>query len=45
VRPRELDTLEDGTPAPADTAEEDLFFPCCFRDASENRRVNGGEER
>jgi hypothetical protein len=45
VRARELATLEDGSPAPAGTADEDLFFPCCFRDAREIRRVHGGKER
>ena len=41
----ELATLDDGDPAPDGTADEDLFYPCCFRDASEIRRVIGGEER
>ena len=45
VEARELATLDDGSPAPAGTAYEDLFSPCCFRDSSEIRRVNGGEER
>ena len=45
VEARELAVLDDRSPAPAGTADEDLFFPCCFRDASEIRRVNGGEER
>jgi hypothetical protein len=45
VEARELATLEDGSPAPAGTVDEDLFFPCCFRDASEIRGVHGGEER
>jgi hypothetical protein len=34
---RELATLEDGSPAPEGTAEDDLWFPVCFRDASEIR--------
>jgi hypothetical protein len=44
---RELATLADGSPAPAPvgTADEDLFYLCCFRDASEIRRVAAGEER
>ncbi len=42
---RELATLEDGSPAPAGTADEDLFFPCCFRDASEIRHATDEEER
>ncbi len=33
----DLATLGDGSPAPAGTADEDLFYPCCFRDASEIR--------
>ena len=45
VRARELGTLEDGSPPPPEAADGDLFYPCCFRDASEIRRVNGGEER
>jgi hypothetical protein len=34
---RPLAVLEDGSPAPAGTAEDDLFYPCCWRDASEIR--------
>jgi hypothetical protein len=45
VEARELATLEDGSPAPAGTAGGDLFFPCCFRDATEIRLVCGGVER
>jgi hypothetical protein len=45
VQARELATLEDGSPAPAGTADGDLFFPCCFRDGSEIRRTIGGEKR
>ena len=30
-------TLDDGTPAPADANEEDVLYPCAFRDASEIR--------
>jgi len=45
VEARELATLDDGSPAPTGTADEDLFFPCCFRDASEIRRVNDEEQR
>jgi hypothetical protein len=41
----ELATLDDGSPAPAKTADEDLFYPCCFRDGSEIRRDTDGEER
>ena len=42
---RELAMLDDGRPAPDGTAGGDLFFPCCFRDASEIRRVTDGEDR
>ena len=45
VEVRELATLRDGSPAPAGTADEDLFYPCCFRDASELRLGTAGEER
>jgi hypothetical protein len=34
---RSLAVLDDGGPAPDGTAEDDLFFPCCWRDASEIR--------
>jgi hypothetical protein len=44
VEVRELATLDDSSPAPHSTADEDLFYPCCFRDASEIRRVTDGEE-
>ena len=45
VEARELAMLDDGRSAPDGTADQDLYFPCCFRDASEIRRVTGGEER
>src|ERR1039457_4275017 len=45
VEARKLATLDDGSPAPAGTADGDLFCPCCFRDASEIRRATDGEER
>jgi len=45
VEVRELATLDDGSPGPARAADEDLFHPCCFRDASEIRHVTDGEER
>lgn len=38
---RELAQLEDGTPAPDGTPDEDLYWPQAFRDASEIRRVAG----
>jgi hypothetical protein len=37
VEVRDLASLHDGRPAAAGTAEEDLFYPCCFRDATEIR--------
>ena len=45
VEARELAMLDDGGPAPDGTANEDLFYPCCFRDSSEIRHVNGGKDR
>jgi hypothetical protein len=45
VEASELATLCDGSPAPDGTADEDPFFPCCFRDATEIRRATDGEER
>ncbi len=42
---RMLGMLDDGQPAPNGTADQDLYFPCCFREASEIRRVTGGQER
>ena len=44
VEVRELAMLGNGSPAPVGTAHEDLFYPCCFRDASEIRRATDGEE-
>jgi len=45
VEARELAMLDDGRPALDGIADQDLYFSCCFRDASEIRRVIGGEER
>ena len=45
VEVRELAMLDDGSPAPAGTADEDLFYPWCFRDGSEIRHATGGEQR
>ena len=39
VYDRDLAELEDGSPAPDGTPGEDLFFPQCFRDSSELKRV------
>ena len=40
-----LAVLDDGSPAPAGTADGELLYPCCFRDVSEIRRTTDGEER
>ena len=45
VEARELATLDDGSPAPAGMADEDLFYPCCFRAASERGLVADEEHR
>ncbi len=45
VEARELATLDDGSPVPAGTADGELLYPCCFRDASEIRRATDGEDR
>jgi hypothetical protein len=37
VTDRAVATLEDGTPAPADADDEDVFYPMCFRGSSELR--------
>jgi hypothetical protein len=37
IEDRRVAELDDGTPAPADTPDEHLLFPMCFRDASELR--------
>jgi hypothetical protein len=39
VAAREVATTEDGRPAPADTPDDDLYFPMRFRDSSELRAV------
>ncbi|MGA2827671.1 MAG: hypothetical protein ABSF03_16350 [Streptosporangiaceae bacterium] len=44
VEDRALAVLDDGRPAPDGTADPDLYYPCCFRDASEIRRVTDGDE-
>jgi hypothetical protein len=35
IEDRRLAQLEDGRPAPEDTADDDLLFPQCYRDSSE----------
>lgn len=45
---RELAELENSSPAPEGTPDEDLYYPGCFRDASEIRAVpdmEAGRER
>ena len=37
IEDRRAAELEDGTPAPAGTPDDQLLFPMCFRDASELR--------
>ena len=43
VESREVATAEDGTPAPADTPDEDLYWPCCYRDCSEIKQRPPGQ--
>jgi hypothetical protein len=45
VQPRELGTLEDGSPPPPEAADEDLYYPACYRGASEIRRAIAEEDR
>ena len=45
VEVRELATLDDGGPVPVWRTDGELFYPCCFRDASEIRRATDGEDR
>jgi hypothetical protein len=44
VAAREAATLADGSPAPVTMPDDELWFPLCFRDASEIRLQEGGEE-
>jgi hypothetical protein len=37
VEAREVATLQDGSPAPDGTDDDDLLFPMCFRDSTEIR--------
>lgn len=39
VEARGVAMLEDGTRPPEDTPDDELLFPCCFRDSSEIRRA------
>jgi hypothetical protein len=43
VEVRALALLEDGSPAPEDTPDDDLWFPGCFRDSSEIRKRGSGD--
>lgn len=40
VEARQVATLEDGSPAPDGTPDDDLYFPLCFRDSSEIRALS-----
>jgi uncharacterized cupin superfamily protein len=40
VTDRAVATAEDGSPAPADADDEDVWFPMCFRGSSELRAVS-----
>ena len=40
VTSRQVATEEDGTPALPGTPDDDLYFPMCFRDASEIRAAS-----
>lgn len=39
VESRDVATTEDGTPAPADADDAEVWFPMCFRDSSETREA------
>jgi hypothetical protein len=39
IEDRRVAELEDGTPAPTGTPDDQLLFPMCFRDASELRHA------
>lgn len=41
VTAREVGELEDGSPAPPGTPEQDVWHPGCFRDSGEIMRVPG----
>jgi hypothetical protein len=43
IEDRRLAELDDATPAPQNTPEEDLLFPQAYRDSSEIRPVPGPE--
>ena len=38
VEDRDVAVLQDGRPAPHNTASRNLYYPLCFRDSSEIRR-------
>lgn len=44
IEDRRLAELEDGRPAPEDTADDDLLFPQAYRDASEIRGLPADPE-
>ena len=37
VEAREVAVTEDGSTPPADAPDDELLFPCCYRDSSELR--------
>ena len=39
IEDRRVAELEDGTPAPTGTPDDQLLFPMCFRDARELRHA------
>jgi hypothetical protein len=41
VEAREVARLDDGSPAPGGTPEDDLFHPIVFRDSSEIKIIGG----
>ena len=41
---RRVARLEDGSPAPDGTPDEDLYFPLCFRDGAEIREPERAAE-
>lgn len=45
IQERSLAVLEDGSPAPDGTPDDDLYFPQCFRDSSELRRSEPQADR
>jgi hypothetical protein len=44
IEDQRLAVLEDGTPAPEGTPDDDLLFPQCYRDSSEIRGLPADPE-